>query len=129
MTGVFKLALLAVVLTAARTRCDTDEIRVQQTPGRTAETAEQNILKKFWKGHKKLWTAKSTYVFTYNCEREVPSNITDTGVKITTFFQTRNSFTLNWTFVQNDTMTCTLSSNVELEDKSCIKIKPVLFSR
>uniref|UniRef100_A0A224YMI4 Lipocalin n=1 Tax=Rhipicephalus zambeziensis TaxID=60191 RepID=A0A224YMI4_9ACAR len=88
---------------------------MQEHPDCTTGTAKPNAFTVFWTNHTKVWTIKSTYIFSYTCEREVPTNMNDTGLQITTYFDTRNSFTLNWTFTENDTITCALSSSVELK--------------
>uniref|UniRef100_A0A131YRS0 Lipocalin n=1 Tax=Rhipicephalus appendiculatus TaxID=34631 RepID=A0A131YRS0_RHIAP len=135
MAGMFEITVLALVLTAARTICNATEMVMQEPPGSTTGTAKPNPFKVFWTNHTKVWTAKSTDMFHYTCEREVLSNMNDTGLQITTYFDVKNSFTLNWTFTENDSITCTLSSNVKLrrqiiyENGTCAVLKLEVWSR
>uniref|UniRef100_L7M9S6 Putative basic tail protein n=1 Tax=Rhipicephalus pulchellus TaxID=72859 RepID=L7M9S6_RHIPC len=114
MAGMFKITMLAIVLTAARTMCNPANMEKREPPGCATETTKSNAFEVFWKNHSKVWTVKSTYIFSYTsyiCEREVPSKITPAGLQLTTYFDVRYSFTLNCTFHEKDIMTCALSDN------------------
>uniref|UniRef100_L7M8K4 Putative group i salivary lipocalin n=1 Tax=Rhipicephalus pulchellus TaxID=72859 RepID=L7M8K4_RHIPC len=100
---MLKITVLALVLSAAGTLCNVAEAKVPKALTSTPATTGQHLLKEFWSIYKKVWTANST-VPIYGCEWEEPDNMTETGLQIKTHFDTVNSFTLNWTFTQNNTM-------------------------
>uniref|UniRef100_A0A131YTZ6 Lipocalin n=1 Tax=Rhipicephalus appendiculatus TaxID=34631 RepID=A0A131YTZ6_RHIAP len=131
---MLKIIVIVLLLCAAK-KCNAAKIEAQQSLGSNTATKKPNAFKEFWTNHTKVWTAKSTDMFHYTCEREVLSNMNDTGLQITTYFDVKNSFTLNWTFTENDSITCTLSSNVKLrrqiiyENGTCAVLKLEVWSR
>uniref|UniRef100_A0A224YN75 Lipocalin n=1 Tax=Rhipicephalus zambeziensis TaxID=60191 RepID=A0A224YN75_9ACAR len=111
MAGMLKIAVLALVLTAAGKLSNAAESKVPKAPGSTSETTTQHTLQEFWKNYKKVWTANSTVPY-YGCEWQEPTNINETGLQIITHFDTINAFTLNWTFAEKNTMKSKLKEGV-----------------
>uniref|UniRef100_A0A224YKN2 Lipocalin n=1 Tax=Rhipicephalus zambeziensis TaxID=60191 RepID=A0A224YKN2_9ACAR len=127
MTGMLKITVFALVLTATGELCNAAEAKVSKAPGSTSEASRQHKFEEFWKKYKKVWTANSTVPF-YDCEWEEPTNMSDDGLQIITHFGIGNSFTLNWTFSDKDTMTSELPEGVftrymEYQNETCAVFK------
>uniref|UniRef100_L7M9C7 Putative group i salivary lipocalin n=1 Tax=Rhipicephalus pulchellus TaxID=72859 RepID=L7M9C7_RHIPC len=117
MTGMLKITILALVLTATGKLRNAADAKAPPAPGCANETTAQNKFQLFWREHKKVWTVNSTVIF-YNCEWE-EANITESGLASITHFYTYNIETgraaithidaynmikFNWTFHKSDMM-------------------------
>uniref|UniRef100_A0A131YFK9 Lipocalin n=1 Tax=Rhipicephalus appendiculatus TaxID=34631 RepID=A0A131YFK9_RHIAP len=126
---MLKITVLALVLTTTGELRNAAEAKQSKAPGSTSEASRQHKFKEFWNNYKKVWTANSTVPF-YDCEWEEPANMSESEdrLQIITHFGIGNSFTLNWTFSDNDTMTSELPEGVftrymEYQNGTCAVFK------
>uniref|UniRef100_A0A6G5A523 Putative lipocalin n=1 Tax=Rhipicephalus microplus TaxID=6941 RepID=A0A6G5A523_RHIMP len=107
MKTMLKITGLALALTAVAALHKAVEATMLEASGSTTKKPVNNTFYKFWTNFTKVWTANSTVPF-YQCEWQEPKNITEAGLTTVTHFEGRHSFTLNWTFAKNNTLTSKL---------------------